>query len=86
MASTIRALEPNKIAPLDFTNAAAKGSVIEQTFHWRPMMSGRLPDSSIHPKAKQKMADFHAATVKEVDDAVKSAPVVVVGMAQNPFV
>lgn len=49
-------------------------------------MSPRLPDARVHPQAQQAMAAFHAGTVKEVEDAVKSAPLVVVGMAQNPVV
>lgn len=32
------------------------------------------------------MVGFHADTIREVEDAIKAHDVVVVGMAQNPFV
>jgi monothiol glutaredoxin len=34
----------------------------------------------------EKMTSFHGDTVREVEDAIKAHDVVVVGMAQNPFV
>jgi monothiol glutaredoxin len=45
-----------------------------------------LEASRVHSAAQQKMGEFHAATVREVASAVEANPVVVVGMAQNPFV
>ncbi len=45
-----------------------------------------LPAHHIHPKALHKVAEFHADTVREVQDAVDRHDVVVVGMAQNPHV
>lgn len=46
----------------------------------------RHDDSKIAPDALTAMQAFHADTVKEVADAVATDDVVVVGMAQNPFV
>ena len=45
-----------------------------------------LDEAHIHPAIRQTVAGHHAATVQQVRDAVASHPVVVVGMAQNPFV
>ena len=46
----------------------------------RPVLS----EDRIHPGAREKVANFHADIVREVEDAVKSHDVVVVGMKQNP--
>ncbi len=46
----------------------------------RPLHDGYTPHVS------ETIARFHADVVGEVRDAVASDPVVVVGMAQNPFV
>jgi glutaredoxin-related protein len=45
-----------------------------------------FPASQLHPEAAQKMASFFDSTLREVSDAIASNDVVVVGMAQNPFV
>ena len=45
-----------------------------------------LAPESIAPDALARMETFHAPIVKEVDEAVRRDPVVVVGMAQNPHV
>lgn len=47
----------------------------------RPLFS----PENLHPAAESKIEAFHADVVKEVADAVKSDPIVVVGMKQNPF-
>jgi monothiol glutaredoxin len=44
-----------------------------------------LDESQIHPAIRQKVADLHAGTVREVQAAIAAHVVVVVGMAQNPF-
>ena len=44
-----------------------------------------LDESQIHPAVRQKVADLHAGTVREVQAAIAAHAVVVVGMAQNPF-
>jgi len=46
----------------------------------------RLAEQSIAPAALSAMAAFRAEIVKEVEEAVRRDPVVVVGMAQNPHV
>jgi glutaredoxin-related protein len=46
----------------------------------------RLEERSIAPAALAKMEGFHAAIVREVEEAVRKNTVVVVGMAQNPHV
>ncbi len=48
----------------------------------RPLLS---PDART-PHVAETTANFHRAIVDEVAAAVASEPVVVVGMAQNPFV
>lgn len=45
-----------------------------------------LPVDKIRPEAARKIAEFHPDIVREVQDAVSSHDVVVVGMAQNPHV
>ena len=46
----------------------------------------RLEDRSLAPAALAHMEGYHADVVRQVQDAVKSERVVVVGMAQNPHV
>ncbi len=46
----------------------------------------RLDDRSLAPGALAVMEGFHADVVRQVQDALASDRVVVVGMAQNPFV
>ncbi len=50
------------------------------------MPRATLDESHIHPAVRELVAEHHASTVKQVQAAVQSHPVVVVGMAQNPFV
>jgi glutaredoxin-related protein len=45
-----------------------------------------LETESVAPAALKKMASFHADVVAEVRAAIARDPLVVVGMAQNPFV
>jgi monothiol glutaredoxin len=45
-----------------------------------------LPDTARTPHVNDKIAGFHAPIVQEVAQTVARDPVVVVGMAQNPFV
>jgi glutaredoxin-related protein len=47
----------------------------------RPHLEG-----SVAPTALSAMEAFHAEIVREVQEAVRREPVVVVGMAQNPHV
>jgi glutaredoxin-related protein len=46
----------------------------------------RLDEKSIAPAVATKMEAFHADIVREVAEKVRTQPVVVVGMAQNPHV
>lgn len=48
----------------------------------RPQLDAR----SVAPTALSAMEGFHADIVREVQEAVRRDPVVVVGMAQNPHV
>jgi len=48
----------------------------------RPLLSS----PAVAPEALAKIESFHADVVKTVSDTVSSEDVVVVGMAQNPFV
>ncbi|MFO0572358.1 MAG: glutaredoxin domain-containing protein [Polyangia bacterium] len=45
-----------------------------------------LAVDKIRPEAARKIAEFHPDIVREIQDAVSSHDVVVVGMAQNPHV
>jgi monothiol glutaredoxin len=45
-----------------------------------------LDESAIHPAARSQVATHNAAIVAEVQAALAAHPVVVVGMAGNPFV
>lgn len=44
-----------------------------------------LDESRIHPAIRERIATHHADVVREVQQAVESNDVVVVGMAVNPF-
>jgi len=44
-----------------------------------------LDESLIHPAVRQRVATLHADLVGEVQAAIAGHPVVVVGMAGNPF-
>lgn len=44
-----------------------------------------LDEAHIHPAIRKKIADEHAEIIQEVQAAIASNRVVVVGMAQNPF-
>jgi glutaredoxin-related protein len=44
-----------------------------------------LDEAHIHPAIRRTIADSHADIVREVQAAITTNPVVVVGMAQNPF-
>jgi monothiol glutaredoxin len=48
----------------------------------RPLLA---PDH-VAPPALEKMSAFHAETIREIEEAMTSSEVVVVGMAQNPHV
>jgi monothiol glutaredoxin len=45
-----------------------------------------LPNDKLDPSIANTVANYHAAVVKEVEDAVQRHPVVVVGMGINPLV
>ena len=45
-----------------------------------------LDESAIHPAVRAQVASLHADLVGEVQAAIARHPVVVVGMAGNPFV
>jgi glutaredoxin-related protein len=44
-----------------------------------------LAEQRLHPAIRQRVSGLHADLVEEVQRAVAAHPVVVVGMAQNPF-
>ncbi|MCB9755008.1 MAG: glutaredoxin [Myxococcales bacterium] len=54
------------------------------------MTTSSTPERPLHdrytPHVAETIARFHADVVREVSEAVAREPVVVVGMAQNPFV
>ena len=45
-----------------------------------------LPEARIHPSIAGAIGRLHAAIVDEVEAAAAANPVLVVGMAQNPYV
>ncbi len=49
-------------------------------------MRMHLDPSKVRPAALEKINTFHVDTIREVERAIESHPIVVVGMAQNPFV
>jgi glutaredoxin-related protein len=51
-----------------------------------PMARPVLDEAQIHPAIRDRIAGLHADVLREVQAAVAAHPVVVVGMAQNPFV
>jgi len=44
-----------------------------------------LTESRVHPQIREKIASYRGTSVDEVEALVAQHPVVVVGMAQNPF-
>jgi monothiol glutaredoxin len=50
-----------------------------------PMPRPILDEARIHPDIRDRIARLHEDVVQEVRRAVERHPVVVVGMAQNPF-
>ena len=44
-----------------------------------------LDETQIHPPIRDRIAGAHADIVREVQAAIRQHPVVVVGMAQNPY-
>ena len=44
-----------------------------------------LDETHIHPAIRERVAGLQSAIVQEVQEAIRQHPVVVVGMAQNPF-
>lgn len=44
-----------------------------------------LPEARLHPAIRERVASLHAELVREVESAVATQPVVVVGMGWNPF-
>ena len=49
------------------------------------MTRALLPEDRLHPAIRARVAAEHADIVREVDGAIATQPVVVVGMAWNPF-
>ena len=49
-------------------------------------MRPQLPIEQVAPEATKAMQSFHLDVVSAVKDAIAKHPIVVVGMAQNPFV
>jgi monothiol glutaredoxin len=45
-----------------------------------------LDENHVHMALRERMAGYHASTLREVQQALAQHPVVVVGMRQNPFV
>ena len=50
------------------------------------MPRATLAEDHIHPAVRERVASLHAETVQQVQAAVLRHPVVVVGMAQTPWV
>lgn len=48
-------------------------------------MRSLLPEAQIHADVLKQMENYHASLIQEVQAAITSHDVVVVGMAQNPF-
>ena len=44
-----------------------------------------LDETQIHPAIRERVAGLHSAIVQEVQAAIRQHPLVVVGMAGNPF-
>ena len=44
-----------------------------------------LDPSQIHPAIRERVASYQAALLQQVQAALRQHPVVIVGMAQNPF-
>lgn len=44
-----------------------------------------LPESQLHPAIRDRVASYQSDLLAEVQAAIAAAPVVIVGMRQNPF-
>ncbi len=73
---------------LEARNAAPAPLIGPQIALGEPYMASRpsLEEGHIAPAALSAMETFHAAIVREVQEAIQRDAVVVVGMAQNPHV
>lgn len=49
------------------------------------MIRSILDDAHIYPAIREKIANYHADIVREVQAAIAANNVVVIGMRQNPF-
>jgi glutaredoxin-related protein len=45
-----------------------------------------LEEAAIHPAIRQTVANLHSDLIQQVQTAIRSHPVVVVGLSGNPFV
>ena len=45
-----------------------------------------LDETHLHPAIRQRVADLHSDVIQQVQTAINTHPVVVVGMNGNPFV
>lgn len=44
-----------------------------------------LSEAKVHPAIREKIATYRPEVLKEVEDAIAAADIVVIGMKQNPF-
>jgi len=61
-------------------------TAIETKSPLRENPPARLDPAYVTVEARNKMASFHAGVVHDVQEAIARSAVVVVGMAQNPYV
>lgn len=48
-------------------------------------MRKTLPEERVHPAIRHRLASYRSEIVREVEDAIASNRIVVVGMRQNPW-
>jgi glutaredoxin-related protein len=51
----------------------------------KPMPRSVLSEEKIHPAVREKVANYKAEVLREVQAAIAANEIVVVGMRQNPF-
>src|SRR5437879_8929202 len=80
----MRILDARQRSPRALRPRRTPGAVMIAIPERNPMPRTILPESQIHPAVREKIANYRTDIVKEVQMAVATNAIVVVGMRQNP--
>src|SRR2546427_13274147 len=80
----MRILDARQRSPRALRPRRTPGAVMIAIPERNPMPRTILPEAQIHPAVREKIANYRTDVVKEVQMAVATNAIVVVGMRQNP--